>query len=146
MQLRNYFIFIVCLGIGGVPGYLLADSFSGEITRALFSTKVRNNKPANEVLILENNVKKIFFYSEINNAKDTIISHRWEFQGKKIHEEKFTVKPGKSQLISSIMLQADRTGEWMVIVSDEKNWPIKAAMFKYVRKGSFAGKGIIPVR
>lgn len=123
-----------------------ADSFDGQVSRAFFTTRLKNKEPANEVLILENNNRNVFFFSEVQNMKGKIIFHRWEYGGEMIHEKKFQVATNSEKLLSKYKLSPDSTGEWMVVIADERGWPIKAVMFKYVNKGSFAGKGIVPIK
>lgn len=123
-----------------------ADSFDGEITRSLFTTRLKNNKPMNEVLILENNSQILYFFSEVKNMQGKTIFHRWEHHGEKVYEQKFRVAKKSEKLISRYKLDPRKTGEWMVVITDDQAWPIKASMFKYVKKGSFAGKGVLPVK
>ena len=137
---------IVSISLYLTVGTIQADSFDSQVSRAFFTTKLKNNVPVNEVLVLENDKRKVFFYSEVENMRDKMVIHRWEHQGEKIYEKKFKVSKVSEGLISSYKLSSARTGEWMVIISDENGMPIKAVMFKYVKKGSFAGKGIIPVK
>jgi len=125
---------------------VFASSFDGQVVRAFFTSNLKNNKPVNEVLILENNVRELHFYSEVKNMVGRIISHSWEHRGEKIFEKRFRIVEKDQKLLSSYKLSPGRTGEWMVVISDEKGMPIKAVMFKYVKKGSFAGKGIVPLR
>lgn len=123
-----------------------SNTFDGTVTRAIFTTKFKNNKPVNEVLILENNNKNLYFFSVVKNMQGKVISHRWEHHGKKVFEQKFKVSAKSEKLISKYKLDPAKTGEWMVIITDGQGWPIKATMFKYVKKGSFAGKGIVPIK
>lgn len=123
----------------------LANSFDGQVSRALFTTEMKNNKPVNEVFILENSVQQLFFYSEIQNMKGKTISHSWEHRGERLHHQEFRIETDRQGLVSSHKLSPARTGEWMVLIRDNGR-PIKAVMFKYVKKGSFAGKGIVPIK
>ncbi len=121
-----------------------ADSFSGSVIRAMFTTAMNQTEPANEALIVENKIRNIYFFSEVEGMKGKTVIHRWESRGEVVLEKKFQVTRQSEKLVSSFKLYPDRTGEWMVIVTDETGWPFKAVMFKYVKAGSFAGKGIVP--
>lgn len=144
--LRFSMLAVVTLyGYSGL-GTSLANSFDGQVTRALFTSKLKNEKPVNEVLILENNIKKLYFYSEVEGMKGKTLSHTWEHHGEKLYRKEFSITKDKQVLISSYKLSPGRTGEWLVLINDEKGMPLKAEMFKYVKKGSFAGRGIIPFK
>ena len=123
-----------------------ANSFEFDIPRAFFTSKMLKNEPANEVLVLENNIKNLYFFSEVNNMQNKTVFHQWEYRGKKMFEEKFKVLTKSEKLISKYELDPAKTGEWMVIITDDRGWPIKATIFKYVKKGSFAGKGILSIK
>jgi len=125
---------------------VLADSFQGQVNRAFFTTKLKKNEPVNEVLILENTIQDLYFFSDVKNMQGKTLLHVWEYQGKRILSKKFKITKNRQRLISKIKLQSAKTGEWMVIIEDEQGLPVKAVVFKYVKKGSFAGKGIIPVK
>lgn len=125
---------------------VMAESFDGDVIRAMFTTKLKNNEPVNEVLIIENTVRKIYFFSAVKGMQGQTITHRWETRGEKVFVQRFKVSSNSENLISQIELDPSRIGEWMVVMSDEKGWPIKATMFKYVKQGSFAGKGVIPLK
>jgi len=142
---RTIFISSLLAGMFYVSN-ISANSFEGEISQALFTTKLKKNKPTNEVMVLDNTIKELYFYSEVTDMQGKIVLHRWEHSGVKMFEQKFTVKHKTQPLVSKHMLDPNKTGEWMVVVTDESGWPLKAVMFKYVIKGSFAGKGIIPVK
>ncbi|MDH5443941.1 MAG: DUF2914 domain-containing protein [Gammaproteobacteria bacterium] len=123
-----------------------ADSFNSQVIKAVFTTDIKKNRPINEVLILENNIKKVYFYSEIKNMQGKKVYHTWEHRGKKLYQKSFDINEKTERLISSKILEKTLTGEWMVLISDENKVPIKAVMFKYIKKGSLAGKGIVPFR
>lgn len=123
-----------------------SESADGEISRALFTTKLVKNEPENEVLIMENDNYNLYYFSEVKNMHGKTIYHHWEYRGEKVFEQKFNVSKKSEKLISRYRLDPLKTGEWMVVITDEQGWPIKATMFKYVKKGSFVGKGVLPIK
>lgn len=125
---------------------VFSNSFEFDVPRAFFTSKLIKGEPVNEVLILENDIKNLYFFSEVKNLQGKVVFHRWEYRGKKVFEKKFKILTESEYLISRHKLDPTKTGEWMVVMTDDRGWPIKAAMFKYVKKGSFAGKGILPIK
>lgn len=136
-RLTRYILQILTLGAFflSLVGLCYADSFNGDVVRALFTTKIKNNEPQNEVLILENNKRNIYFFTELRDMQGKTIIHRWEYQGDVVKKEHIKIKPGKTKVYSKYRLLPKQTGRWTVVVTDEKGWPLKAAIFKYVRKG-----------
>lgn len=118
-----------------LPMHISADSFNGDVVRALFTTKITNNEPQNEVLILENNKKNIFFFTELRNMQGKVVIHRWEHDGKTVKEKKIKVSKKRVRVSSKHRLSPTQTGKWTVVVTNDKGWPLKAAIFKYVQKG-----------
>ncbi|MDH5180015.1 MAG: DUF2914 domain-containing protein [Gammaproteobacteria bacterium] len=111
-----------------------ADSFNGEVVRAQFTTKIKNNEPQNEVLVLENNAGEIYFFTELRGIQDKAIFHRWEYEGDVVKKQRITINKGQTRFYSKHKLLPKQTGKWTVVVTNEKGWPLKAAIFKYVKK------------
>jgi len=147
----NLGVFIVLINTAFfVSCNTLAGSLDSQISRTLFTSKLKNNEPLDEVLVLENDIQTLYFFSEVKNMHGKTITHRWEYRADekyiKVFERKFKVSKKTEKLVSKFKLDSTKTGEWMVIISDEQGRPVKAAMFKYVKKGNFAGKGILPIK
>ncbi|MDH5407584.1 MAG: DUF2914 domain-containing protein [Gammaproteobacteria bacterium] len=126
---------IISIALFALSPTIFADSFNGDVVRALFTTTIKNNEPQNEVLILENNKKNIFFFTELRNMQGRTVIHRWEYNGKVIKEKKIKVSKKRVRVSSSHSLSPKQTGKWTVVVTNDKGWPLKAAIFKYVTKG-----------
>jgi len=116
-----------------------ADSFNGDVVRAFFTTEIKNNEPQNEVLILENNKRDIYFFTELRNMQGRTVIHRWEYNGKTVKQKKIKVSKKRFRVSSRHKLSVKQTGKWTVIVTDDNGWPLKAAIFMYVEKGKQGG-------
>lgn len=113
------------------------------VARGLFSTNIIDREPVDQVIILTNVVKQIYFYSDLRNYQGQTITHRWEFEGKLVTEKKFEVGGPRWRVYSQKDLNPTMTGTWTVVVSDGRGWPIYAEIFQYVEKASGNSKGII---
>lgn len=103
IRLARYNLQILTLGVIFLSslGLCQADSFNGDVLRAMFTTKIKNNEPQNEVLILENNKRNIYFFTELRNMQGKTIIHRWEYQGDVVKKEHIKIKKGKTRSIPS---------------------------------------------
>lgn len=134
---RNGYFQVVALSILvlSLPGAGYADSFSGEVVRAMFTTNIKRNEPQNEVLILENDKRTIYFFTEVQNIKGKAIFFQWEYEGDVVKKQRIKLKKGKTKYYSKYRLLQKQTGKWTVVITNEKGWPLKASIFKYVKKG-----------
>lgn len=131
---RFIFSLFASLSILTLPGQTLADSFSAEVVRAIFTTKIKSNEPQNDVLILENNKKSIYFFTEVRGLTDKVFYHRWEYAGKVVKKHKIRLRKGRTKYYTRQKLKPNQIGKWTVVVTNAKGWPLKAAIFKYVEK------------
>lgn len=121
------------------------DSSVGKqrVARGLFTTNIVDREPVDQVLMLSNAVKQIYFFTDLRHYQGQTITHRWEHEGKLVMEKTFEVSGPRWRVYSEQDLEPDMTGTWTVVVSDGKNWPIYAALFQYVEKVPGGEKGII---
>lgn len=104
----------------------------GQVARAIFTTNINNREPVDQVLILENKYKQIYFFTDLRHFEGQDITHRWEYNGHVVSQKVFSVKGPRWRVYSSVELGADMLGRWTAIVTDKNGCPIKAAVFEYV--------------
>lgn len=139
---------LLCWGLG-CSNFVLAKQActknKGKVTRALFTTAIKSREPVDHVLILENDVSEIFFFTELRYFQGQTITHRWEFDSQEIDRKTFTVKGSRWRVHSAQQLPRNMIGKWTVTVEDEDGCPLRAAIFKYVqRNGEAIGSAILP--
>ena len=119
---------------------------NGSVARAMFTTEIENREPVDKVLILENDHKVVYFFTDLRNLEGHAITHRWEYNGKVVMTKNF--KPAKGprwRLFSKKELDPSMTGDWTVVVTDEQDCPLKAVVFKYTKhKPNGGGSAILP--
>jgi hypothetical protein len=119
---------------------------NGHVARAMFTTRIENREPVDKVLILENNHRVVYFFTDLRNLQGHAITHRWEYNGKVVMQKIF--KPAKGprwRLFSKKELDPAMTGDWTVVVTDEKDCPLKAVVFKYKKhQPNGEGSAILP--
>jgi len=151
---RQYFPFgfvsavIVC-GLFWAPVSYAKDDIcepgSGKVARAMFTTKIDNREPADRVLILENNTKQLYFFSDLRHLQGRTVHHRWEYEGRVVAEKSFQVKGARWRVYSKHKIDHNMLGRWTVVVTDENGCPLKAVIFQYVQAGQ-GGAAIIKLR
>jgi hypothetical protein len=114
------------------------------VARAMFTTKVENREPINRVLVLDNTVSELYFFSDLRHMQGHTITHRWEHEGKVVASKSFNVRGPRWRVYSSTTLEPDMLGQWTVVITDEKGWPLKAVMFRYVKHGGGQPSVILP--
>ena len=128
----------VCLWLGSVSTYAAAASCppkQGKVKRAMFTTQVVDREPVDQVLILEDKVNLIYFFTDLRNLQGHEIIHRWEHDGKLVSQKSFEVKGPRWRVFSSLRLDSSMLGRWTVVVTTKDGCPLKASVFRYVASG-----------
>ena len=108
------------------------QNVSPKIARSQFTTAVINREPTDDVVMLSNNSSKIYYFSELSNLKGHNIAHRWLHQGKIMAEIKFNVKSDRWRVFSSKKINPNWTGEWSVVLVDEKGTLLQTSKLEVV--------------
>ena len=132
--------FTLC-SIRTVPLFILLTLFTagavfaastGSISRAQFTTQVKDKEPVDNVLSLPNVINTISFFSEIRNMEGKTVTHFWKYEGKLVSQKEFKVEGTRWRVYSEIALDPDKTGVWSVTVKNDQGWPLKMVIFKYL--------------
>lgn len=105
---------------------------TGKVARAMFTTQIVNREPVDHVLILENSVRELYFFTDLRQFEGQEITHRWEFNGGVVMEKSFAVKGPRWRVYSRNDLPAESTGRWTVVVLDGRGCALKAVVFEYI--------------
>lgn len=104
----------------------------GSVARAVFTTRIEDREPIDNLVRIPNSVDRIYFFSDLRGLDGEIITHRWEYAGQVMAEVKFRAGSGaRWRVYSSKNLLPEWIGKWTVVVLDESGWPLKASMFEY---------------
>lgn len=104
---------------------------TGTVARAQFTNAIQDREPVDKVSNLLNDKTRVYFFSEIKDAADQKITHRWEHDGKVMSETSFDVGGNRWRVYSSKNLDPSWTGEWKVSVVDEAGSTLGADTFTY---------------
>lgn len=109
------------------------QALDGQVTRAMFTTQIENREPVNQVLILEDKYKTVYFFSDLRNLEGQDIVHRWEHEGHVVAEKVFSVKGPRWRVYSTQQLDDSMLGHWTVVITNKDGCPLKAVVFQYVK-------------
>jgi hypothetical protein len=94
---------------------------SGQVRRALLADSISAHEPANvlqsPIGIDADNIRTIFFFTELRGLGGERVSHHWKHLGNTIAEVPFDVRAdGRWRVYSSKRIAADQSGSWTVEV------------------------------
>jgi len=95
-----------------------APASSGTVSRAQFTSGVRDREPMDKLTTLSGDKTQLYFYTELNNLAGTKVTHRWEYKNQVMSEQSFDVGSERWRVWSSKTLDPMWTGEWKVSVVD----------------------------
>jgi hypothetical protein len=104
---------------------------AGTVARAQFTSAIQDREPTDKVSNLLNDKSRIYFFTEIKDAPNQKITHRWEHDGKVVSETSFDVGGSRWRVYSNKTLDPKQTGEWKVSVVDEAGSTLGSSSFVY---------------
>ncbi|MEK7712344.1 MAG: DUF2914 domain-containing protein [Pseudomonadota bacterium] len=113
------------------PAVQAQPKSTGTVARAQFTSAIQDREPVDKVSNLLNDKHRVYFFSEIKDAPNQKITHRWEHDGKVVSETSFDVGGNRWRVYSNKTLDPQQTGEWKVSVVDEAGSTLGASTFTY---------------
>ena len=104
---------------------------TGVVARAQFTSEIQDREPVDKVSNLINDKNRIYYFSEIKDASNQKLTHRWEHNGKVMSETSFDIGGDRWRVFSNKTLDPSQTGEWKVSVVDEAGSTLGANTFTY---------------
>jgi hypothetical protein len=105
------------------------------IARAQLTTGIEAREPIDRiesVVYTEGQqLKRLFYFTELRDLKGETIIHRWEHEGEVVAEVKFNVRGNRWRVYSSKYLSPQMTGQWRVIVVNSKGESLVSADFTF---------------
>lgn len=98
---------------------------------AQFTTAVENREPIDQVTFVSNDIRKIFFFSDLRGMQGQTVSHRWVYDGKTVAEVAFEVRGPRWRVWSSKELFEDWIGDWTVEIVNSDGEVVAAETFTY---------------
>ncbi len=106
---------------------------AGIVVRAAFTSAVQEREPTDTVTTLANSSIRIYYFTELKDLAGQTVTHRWEYNGKVMHEQPFEVGSARYRAFSSKTLDPLWTGEWKVSVIDGSGATLSVNTFSYTQ-------------
>ena len=119
---------------------------NGQVTRALFTTDVKNREPVNNVTSLTNDTTRVIYFTEIHDMTGQTVSHRWEYQGKVMLEKSFEVGAAHWRVYSTKTLDPSWLGDWKASAVDAAGSSLSINTFSYMNQSDAAAVAPKPAR
>ncbi|MFQ5780128.1 MAG: DUF2914 domain-containing protein [Nitrospiria bacterium] len=111
------------------------DPSEGRVGRSRFTSGIDNREPIDEITTLTNDVRKIYYFTEIRELAGQTVTHRWEYNGKVMAETSFNIGGPLWRIWSSKNLLPGWVGEWKVSVVDAAGNIVGENTFTYTKAG-----------
>lgn len=112
--------------------FMTANAYSGEVSRAVFTTSIQDREPVMAVdSINSNSFSSISFFTELNELQGHNITHQWVFNDKVMFEKSFEVNGERWRVWTSKTLLPGWTGTWTVRVLDGDRSELVSRSFEY---------------
>ena len=93
---------------------------SEHVARAQLTSAIVRREPIDSITSLSlANDKQVFYFTQINQLKDKMISHRWRLNGKVMAQVSLSIGGDKWRTYSSKTFNNSMLGRWEVAVLDE---------------------------
>jgi hypothetical protein len=115
-----------------------------EIVQSAFARSIKNHQPVNVVQQLNNNISKIYFFTDMRNFQGQTLTHQWSLNGWVAQSIPFEVKGNRWRVSSNKSLKPRSKGTWTVKVLDEQGKIIKQASVSYNKAQAPVAKKKVP--
>lgn len=106
---------------------------TGTVARAQFTTAINEREPADSVTNLSNDQTRVYYFTELKGFEGQKVTHRWEHDGKVMHEQAFDVSSPRYRTYTSKTFDPSWTGEWKVSVIDGSGATVSASTLSYTK-------------
>lgn len=87
----------------------------GTLARGIFTARVENKEPIDDLAELPADAQRVYFFSELHKLNGQTVTHRWELNGTPMGDSRFNVG-GWRWRVWSVKTLDGRAGTWTVKV------------------------------
>lgn len=128
MKLTTYSLFTLFI-------FFLSSTIQAEVSRSSFTTNIQDREPIDQLYALTDNLKEVFYFTELKDLQGQTITHQWSNAGKASHSITFDVGANRWRVYSSKTLNKPE-GTWTVTVSDANGLILKEESISYGNAGA----------
>lgn len=104
---------------------------TGKVARSAFTSEIADREPVDQITALENDVTRVYFFSELLGLEGQTVMHNWEHNGEVLAVVPFAVGGPRWRVYSSKNLDPLWLGEWSVRVIDGAGNELSLDRFTY---------------
>lgn len=104
----------------------------GIVLSPTFTTGIEGGGPTEYLSEIENTQPTVYFFAELEDLNGQTAIHRWKYQDKVMAEVKISVTGPRMKAWSSLSMQPEWTGVWMVEVVNGRGEVISTSTFSYL--------------
>ena len=119
----------------GAEGVEAAAAVERPSALAQFTTSVEDREPVDQITFVDNDVRRIFFFSDLRGLAGRTVTHRWMHEGEVRAEVAFDVRGPRWRVWSSKALLEGWLGDWTVEIVADDGEVIAAETFTYKDAG-----------
>ena len=98
---------------------------------AQFTTGIEEREPIDQVTFVRNDVRRIYFFSDLRDLQGSTVTHRWVHDGQTMAEVPFEVRGPRWRVWSSKQLQPGWLGDWTVEIVTGDGEVVASESFTY---------------
>lgn len=103
----------------------------GQVTQAVFTTGITHHEPINNIGVLTNKHRHVYFFTDLRHMTGQTVTHRWTYKGKVVAQVKFKVGGPRWRVYSRKTLNPAWLGEWQASVVDANGITLGVSTFEY---------------
>jgi hypothetical protein len=104
---------------------------TGTVSRSAFTSAIADREPVDQVTHLDNDMTRIFFFTELSGLEGETVMHQWEHNGEVMAVVPFEVGGSRWRVYSSKSLDPQWLGQWSVRVMDGGGNELSRDSFTY---------------
>jgi len=105
------------------------------VARAQLTRAIQGREPMDklsDVLYTDQNITRLYYFTELQHLRGQRITHQWEYQGKVMARIPFRIGSNRWRTYSSKRLNKSMLGNWQVVVTDEHGRVLHTQKFEYL--------------
>ena len=83
----------------------------GWVERAIFTSAVEKREPVDQLAVVPNTKREVYFFSDLRHLQGRQVTHRWEYKGQVMAEVTFKIGGPRWRVFSRKSLDPDQTGK-----------------------------------
>jgi hypothetical protein len=115
------------------------------IAVSAFTTTINKHSPSDRIQQLNNDIKKIYFFTDLRNFQGQTLTHEWSYNGWVAQRIPFVITGSRWRVSSNKSLKPRGKGTWTVKILDGAGNVIQKSTISYNKKSTQTKPEVKPV-